>query len=746
MGGSSASISIADTADPALPLVYVNEAFEILSGYSRSQVLGENCRFLSAEDPDSPERVRLREAVATRQPGVFELRNQRADGSIFWNRLSLYPVDIAETGNSYLVATQEDITGTREAQEDRDEARAQLLSALAGTREGFLLLDKNGIVQVVNARFRDFYGSQGNRWSRGRPFVEAWADRLMDLGMSQDEAQHAARDRLALIGEGNKNREEQLPDGRVLHVSDTVIMDAGYVSVVTDVTSVKATERRLAERMLAIDTAQDGVAITDDAGRFVYLNPSHVTMFGYESPRELIGNSWEKLYRPEQIKHLTEHAMPILQLQGRWRGDIKGIRKDGSEILQDVSLTRLDEVGLVCVTRDISDRVRGESERARLREQLAQAQRQEAIGHLAAGISHDFNNVLAVIMGSARLIDCDDNPAIAEHVARITAAGDQAQQLIRRLLDFGAREPQRVTIDLCRPVREAIALVRSGLPAGITLETSLPTTPLMAHVDRTDLTQVVMNLALNARDAMPDGGELAISLKEPDTPSQGIVPAIGRLVPDHKYALLTISDTGCGISSDEVAGIFEPYISTKGADGTGLGLAVVASIVSTVKGALCIDTRVGHGTEFSVYWPLKTIEERTPERPAASHDPELLKGSNLIVIDDDQRVAEIIAAALEKSGAEVATCTDPRDALEAVEENPDFWDAVITDFDMPGMTGADLSRRIREMHPHKAIVLCTALLDWRRRADTGDALFDSVLQKPVDPDVLVATVAGAITR
>lgn len=145
VGGSSASISIADASDESLPLVYVNEAFEILSGYTRAEVLGQNCRFLSAEPPGSPERVRLREAIAARYPGVFELRNKRADGVVFWNRLSLYPIDLS-SGRSYLVATQEDISAEREAQEDRDSARGQLLSALAGTREGFLLLDKYGVV------------------------------------------------------------------------------------------------------------------------------------------------------------------------------------------------------------------------------------------------------------------------------------------------------------------------------------------------------------------------------------------------------------------------------------------------------------------------------------------------------------------------------------------------------------------------------------------------------------------------
>lgn len=193
--GSSASITIADAGDPGLPLIYVNEAFEIMSGYSRDEVLGTNCRFLSIEPPESAERARLRQAIADGDPGVFELRNRRADGVEFWNRLTLYPVRVGRDRRPYLVATQEDITNTREAQTERDAARTQLMSALAGTREGFLLLDASGIIQVANARFRDFYESATGQWAPGGPFVAAMIERLEDLGRSSTDARTEAQAR-----------------------------------------------------------------------------------------------------------------------------------------------------------------------------------------------------------------------------------------------------------------------------------------------------------------------------------------------------------------------------------------------------------------------------------------------------------------------------------------------------------------------------------------------------------------------
>ncbi|MEM1161729.1 MAG: PAS domain S-box protein [Pseudomonadota bacterium] len=743
IGGSSASISIADSSDPALPLVYVNEAFEILSGYTRSDVLGQNCRFLSAERPDSAERSRLREAIADRRPGVFELRNKRKDGVIFWNRLSLYPVSLPG-GRSYLVATQEDISAEREAQIDRDSARGQLLSALAGTREGFLLLDKYGVVEVANARFREFYESAPDQWTRGRHFTASWSDYLVGLQEPPKTAARKAEQRFEQIASGQKDREEQLPDGRVVQVNDTVIPYTGYVTVVTDITTHKATERRLAERMVAIDAAQDGMAIADGAGRFVYLNPSHVTMFGYDTPMDLIGQSWEKLYRPEQIAYLQKHAMPVLMESGRWRGDIAGIRKDGSEIMQDVALTRLDGVGLICVTRDISDRVRGENERARLREQLAQAQRQEAIGHLAAGIAHDFNNVLAVVSGSARLIAEDASEALAPHVQRIIAAGDQAQQLVARILDFGARAPERAVQDMRKPFLDAITLVKSGLPMNIKPVIYQPDTPVTGELDPTDLMQVILNLSLNARDAMPGGGRLMFTLDQaPDTLHRQ-TPTLGHVRQDVEYARLTIADTGNGIEPERMGSIFEPYHSTKGEDGTGLGLAVVSSIVTSIGGALFVISTPGDGTQFDVLWPLTMA--RKPERPdPLTHAPSAdLSGRRVILVDDDAAVAEIMAEEIERRGAEVAVCTDARDALDAVSEDPDFWDVIITDFDMPVMSGAELARKINVLSPGKAMILCTALADWRGRNETAAELFSSVLQKPLKDGALAIAVSECI--
>ncbi|MEM6624140.1 MAG: PAS domain-containing protein [Pseudomonadota bacterium] len=739
--GSSTSFAIADAEDDGRPLIYVNEAFEILTGYTRDEVLGQNCRFLAAEPPGSPERRRLNECVRDRVAGQFELLNRRRDGDAFWNRLTLYPVTVGGD-RTYLVATQEDITRARQVQLEGDAARNQLMSALGSTREGFLMIGTNGRVRIANARYREFFGTQTGAWDTDKLFTDAWAQWLSHGG---EEAARAAQDAAAMLAQmlaGGTPWEETLPDGRIVLVNATAMPEEGAVVVVTDVTALKTTERQLNERIVAIDVAQDGIAITDERGRFVYLNPSHVRMFGYDDQSELLGQSWELLYGPAERAQLQEIAMPALAKIGTWRGDIAGRRRDGSPVQQDVALTMLDGVGLVCVTRDISERIRGEQERLKLREQLHVAQRQEAIGQLAAGIAHDFNNVLAVINGSARLLAIDaGDDQVSPHLGRILAAGEQATSLIARMLDFGGRDEERRWTDLREAFGQAVELIQSGLPMGISLEVLQPEAPVQAYVDRTHVTQIVLNLAINARDAMPaEGGRISLSLSEPMTCPVDVAPQIGELRANERYVRARVQDSGSGMAPETLVEMFQPYYSTKGDHGTGLGLAVVASIVRGTDGAIDVRSELGYGTTFDVYLP---ISEQAPrdQSVAPTDGRRDLKGLRLIVVDDDPNVAETIAQILEINGAETTVCEDPRDALSSIEEDPQEWHGVITDYDMPTMTGAELAQKIAAVTPNLRIVLVTALPGWQGRKQTLGTPFSDILSKPVDPHKLVVAVA-----
>ncbi|MEM9045884.1 MAG: PAS domain-containing protein [Pseudomonadota bacterium] len=743
--GASASVAIADATDPAMPLVYVNQAFLDLSGYDREEVLGANCRFLSVEPPDSVERVRLRETVADRSFGTFNLRNRRKDGSEFWNRLTLYPIAGEDGDVRMMVATQVDITAERAAEEERDAARNRLVGALSSTSEGFLLLNAHGRIVFVNPRFREFFESEQVVWQEGEIFVDVWRRRLIDLGTAPGAATRIARARRDALFSGSRDREEQLPDGRVLLINDHPTRDGGAVSIATNITSIKATETILKQRAVAIDSAQDGIAITDTDGRFVYMNPSHLNMFGYSNEVEVLGRHWSTLYRADQAEHITRVGIPEVERTGTWRAILSGVSKTGDLVAQEISLTLIKDVGLVCVARDTSERDRDQQERNRLLEQLQQAQRQEAIGQLAAGVAHDFNNVLSAIDGSAALLGLDlaeDHPG-KTHLERISSAADRAANLVDRLLDLGARKRTHGRIDLRQSTEEAADLLRAGLTSLIKLKVSVPEEPVIAEADPTDVLQVLLNLGINARDACPDeGGEVGISLDE-GVGDDALTLSIGELDPASRYARFRVSDTGAGISAENIAKIFSPYFSTKGADGTGLGLAVMTSIIKQAGGAARVDSALDVGTTFEVFWPLRPSEDQVRQDPPTL--PQLasknaLAGRMVLVCDDAELVAQVIAGTLEQAGAETAICTDPLDALDAIQEDPEAWDLLVTDFDMPSMSGAELSAAIRKARSAIPIILVSAL---DQPASTR-ATFAAVLEKPVEAEELIATAHAAI--
>ncbi len=738
---SAVSVSVADLKIEGTPLVYVNDAFNLLSGYSREEVLGQNCRFLSAEPKNSDVRTALREAVQTASVGEFELRNKRKDGEIFWNRLSLYPIDGEDGAPRYLVATQVDISAEKDAEAAREMASRRLRSALSTTSEGFLLLNPNGRIVFANNRYRDFFETETGGWDDGADFIKAWTTRLVDLDHPADAAKGKARQYCDALFAGAKDQEVMLPDGRVVLINNRTTTDGGAVSIATNITSLKATERILAQRAAAIDASQDGIAVADDEGRLLYANASYLSMYGYKEQYELLGKSWRTAFAEEQWDRIKREAIPALQTKGAWRAELPGRTKNGDIVLQEVSVTYAKGIGVVCIARDMRQRAKARSERSRLVEQLQAAQRQEAIGQLAAGVAHDFNNVLSAITGSAALIDADlaKGRPVEGHVERILQAGVQAQGLIKRLLDFGARRSTQTQTDLGAAVSEAVDLLRAGIPQSIDLSLKTPEDPITASADATDLIQIILNLGINARDAMASrSGQVSVALSMMDAAPTST--AVGAVDPAKTYALISVSDTGSGMTADEVANIFKAYFSTKGEKGTGLGLSVVSTIVRGLGGAIAVTSKPGEGTAFDIYYPISPEPSDIGPRPEIQVTDGDLSGRLILICDDNLGVAETHSAILESAGAETAVVDDPRDALEALIEDPEAWDALLTDFDMPHLNGAELAKAAREARADLPIVLCTAY-DLHRRAS---ATFAAEIEKPAEPAALILTLAAAI--
>jgi PAS domain S-box-containing protein len=528
----------------------------------------------------------------------------------------------------------------------------------------------------------------------------------------------------------------------------------GFAAIIRDITARKqaeaeriATEARLARQVAAIEASDDGIALTDAEGRFSFMNHAHAAMFGYPDAAALIGQLWSVLYTPDEARRINDEAMPVLFAAGQWRGETQGLKADGSPLEQEIALSLSPDGGIVCVTRDVGDRRGMEREKARLREQLMMAQRQEVVGQLASGIAHDFNNLIAAISGTAELLRHIEDNRVRHHALRIQTAATTAAGLVEKLLTLGRRVPHPKLVDLRGMLRNVRDLVEPSLTDPLhRIELAMPSAPIMLLADDTELNQVLLNLVLNARDSLRLGETGWIKLEVRTGP---VEPPAGKLaigsLPTVPCVMIRVSDTGCGINPHEVSQIFEPFFTRKGEAGTGLGLAVVAGIIANNGGALAIESWPGAGTIFELLWPLQTqAGDPDGSQPEWNLAAAGLAGKTVLVVDDSPAVVDTLVAMLEDAGAEVGPCLDGKDAVAAIKDDPGAWDLVITDYDMPGMNGADLARAARRVRPDLPILLLTALPRIHKLHQKQVGLFDGVLGKPATTAQLAAAAGAAL--
>ncbi|TGD61316.1 PAS domain S-box protein [Tabrizicola sp. WMC-M-20] len=742
--------------DATRRIEWVNDAFERTTGWQLDEVKGRNAgTFLQCEKTDPETIVRLRTALDKGEAVQVEILNQTRAGGHYWVALDVQPLHDFSGQLRGFMAVETDVTERRmqaEALQTSADAaslaRATLEAAVSALQDGFVLFDRDDRLIICNDRYREIYPRSAAAIVPGATYED-----ILRKGLASGEYPDASGTEETWLADRIKRHrapysefEQQLSNGTWLRVFEKATPDGGRVGLRVDITALKLAEQRaLGDRSAAMEASQDGIAITDAKGRYLYMNRAHLTMFGYSDEAEVIGKPWSILYGPDEAAWMQKHAMPRLAAEGRWAGEIMGQTCDGQPVDQDVSLTMKEDGGILCITRDVSVRRKEASERDRLREELHLAQRREAVGQMATGLAHDFNNLLATIAGSASLIETAAEPGslVAIGASRIEAATGQAAGLLKRLLTMSARPADRQNLDLRQTVREAADLARASLKSAHRLSLSLPSLPINVSVDPTDILQIVLNLVINARDAMGiQNGEIAVTLTEAAASELGGPFAVGILDTSRRHVCLGVKDTGPGMEPDLAARVFRPYVSTKGDKGTGLGLAIVASAVKANGGAVRLETEPGRGTQFTVFWPLNQDLPNPADTPVEGLTGRL-DGRTILVVDDQKNLLSVLTDMLETAGAEVAPSTEPADILAAIEGDPGAWDLVITDFDMPDMNGAELSDAIKAVAPNVPVILVTALAGIAGRAG---AQFDMVLAKPIDRATLVMAAETAILR
>ena len=396
--------------------------------------------------------------------------------------------------------------------------------------------------------------------------------------------------------------------------------------------------------------------------------------------------------------------------------------------------------GILMLTEVITDRIRAQEEQRSLRDQLQQAQKMDALGTLASGIAHDFNNLLAIIVTNAEsgCIETSNGRLALNYFEEIKNASSRANDLVKQILLFSRKQDsERKTISLLPIATDALALLRATLPTNVEFRTALGSTVPAVAANATQVYQILVNLGTNAGQAMPDGGVLSVSLDHIHT-GRGEAATCGELR-EGEYVRISIQDTGIGMTRATIDRVFEPFFTTRGIEGIGLGLSIVHRLVRDHDGAITIESEVGKGSTFRVYFPVVRADAIDPSLPLPDGAARV-NGEHILYIDDEERLAHALKRLLSILGYRCTAYSDPEIAVNAFRANPDQFDAVIADITMRGLSGINVAKELRAIRPAIPIALTSGRTSQETLNLASSAGCNVWLSKPATLDNLCHTL------
>ena len=515
---------------------------------------------------------------------------------------------------------------------------------------------------------------------------------------------------------------------------------------------VRQERRRDEERLLlqaaALDSAANGIFITDRDGRIDWVNQAFTELTGY-LPQEAVGQHISILESGKHGEGFYADLWQSILASHNWRGELVSRRRDGSEYIEEQSITSVRSADgeiahFIVIQQDVTERVRATREREDLQRQLQQAHKMEALGQLTGGIAHDFNNILGAIIGYTDLalerFAPNGEGKLGEYLNQVYRAALRARDLIAQMLAYSRGSGSSSQVLPIEPVvREVINMLRSAMPSTMEIHTEFaPDTP-MVSIDPVQLHQMIMNLCINARDAMEGHGRMDVRI-EPLRDLRTVCASCHHPV-EGDFVQLEIRDTGTGIAAEVMPRLFEPYFTTKPVgSGTGMGLPVVHGILHEHGGHLLVETAPGEGTSFRLLLPAlgapAVREQEQAYVPASQRQGQ----GHVLVVDDEPHLVAYYAELLEARGYRVTGVTDAREALRFFRGSPEDIDLLITDQTMPDMTGTSLVRELRAIRADLPVILCSGYSDVIDARGAQALPVAAYFQKPVIAGELLARV------
>jgi PAS domain S-box-containing protein len=514
--------------------------------------------------------------------------------------------------------------------------------------------------------------------------------------------------------------------------------------VTLDITERKNAEEEKQKFFTLVEYSRDFIAVADLHGNVKYINPAGRAMLGIESTEPVNDTHWADYVDPSDLSLVHQSILPALYSSGHWEGELRlRQRQAGKSIPMDfigfqVRDPASDEPRYVAaVCRDMS-------ERRVLEQQLRRAQKFEAVGQLAGGIAHDFNNVIGAILGWAELGEeqgDSGNPQVASYFKKIHSQCERVTALVRQLLAFSRRqilEPRNLSLN--QTIRDVLNLLDKVIGKDIEIKTSLAGELLAVRADPTQIEQVLMNLCLNSRDAMPKGGCLRIETYNAEFTEHDSRRIAG--VQAGRFAELRVVDTGTGMDVSVRERIFEPFFTTKGSGkGTGLGLATLYGIVKQHGGFVLVESELGRGSTFRVFLPVNSASEIEKMLPVVLEEAPSRGGDETVLIaEDHEGLREVAHAALKKKGYRILLAHDGQEAIEVFAANRDSISLVLLDVIMPRQSGPEVYAAIKALKPGVPVLFATGYSNEAAALAEIVERGAAILRKPYSPALLCRRV------
>lgn len=705
--------------------------------------------------PSKEKALAMIEKAMSQGSNFFEWVHKRYNGENFLATVLLNRINVAD--KVFLLATVRDISRHRKTEEALSLSERRYASLVEASPAGIFRTDLNGKTTFVSQRWSQISGVKaedalGDGWltavhpqDRDR-ILNAWEKATQEQCSSTAEYRFIHPDGTVRWVRGHAAPETGA-DGRIV----------GYVGVIIDITEEKKAEQAWREseeryRRLA-DNAEDIIFRYEFEPRrgFTYISPVVSRICGY-TPEEHYADPdfWLRIVYQEDADLLS--AIFSGQITKSQLDTIRFIHKNGQLVwVEQKTVPIFSEDGkliaLEGISRDITERKRIE-EALHLQDiQLRQAQKMEAIGQLASGIAHDFNNILGIIMGHASLLkrNFGGDQKSFQSIETIEKTSQRGADLVKRLLSLARKsEPVTTTVNISDLLNEVGKLLTETFPKNISVEVQVDTLLPFILADASQLHQVLMNLGINARDAMPQGGKLFLKAKEVE--KKELLPQF----PDAqsaRYIEIEVTDTGTGIEPQLVERIFDPFFTTKApGKGTGLGLTTVQTIVRNHDGFIKVDSKMGVGTTFRIFLPVPHMaglevpeQENTPVPPPRGRE-------TILFIEDEEFIVDLISSTLEAYGYHPLIARDGIEGVRLYQENQAEIAAVITDLGLPGILGDEVLKRIREINRQVPIIIASGYLDVERKNELLTTGLTQFIQKPYMPEELMQKIRELLDK